>query len=152
MKLIRTFAPVVLATLLATSLTGCFKHSYTVGSGGNTSGDAKYSKWHSHFLYGLIGEKDVAIRDVCPSGNGTVKDEVSFVNGLVGALIGLIYYPTTVEVYCAEGGHAEVKLTPKTMRAIASDPVTADVVQGINPAKARELAEAREHAKSTGSL
>jgi hypothetical protein len=145
MSILRSFGSVLLIASLATSVSACFKHSYTVGTGGNTSRDATYGKWHSHFLFGIIGEKDVAVRDVCPSGNGTVKDEVSFVNGLVGALVGVIYYPSTVEVFCADNGGkaATVTLSPATMREIARDPSTSQVVEEIDPAKARELAEAR---------
>lgn len=143
---LRSIANVVLVAGLALSATACFKHSYTVGTGGNTSHDPAYTKWHSHFLYGIIGEKDVAVREVCPSGNGTVKDEVSFVNGLVGALIGIVYYPTTVEVYCADGGGkaAMLTLSPATMRAIAIDPKTGDAVEGIDEAQAQKLAEAQK--------
>jgi hypothetical protein len=148
---LRSFANVVLVATLALSATACFKHSYTVGTGGNTSHDPQYAKWHSHFLYGIIGEKDVAVREVCPSGNGTVKDEISFVNGLVGALVGIVYYPTTVEVYCAEGGKAAMlTLSPATMRAIASDPKTSEAVVGIDEAQARQLVEARELAAEGG--
>ncbi len=39
---------------------------------------------------------------MCPSGNATIHEEVSFLSGLVGALIGALtgemYAPTTVEV------------------------------------------------------
>jgi hypothetical protein len=37
---------------------------------------------------------------MCPSGNATIHEEVSFLNGLVGALTGEIYATTTVEVRC----------------------------------------------------
>lgn len=145
MNTIRNLGAFLLATTLATSaLTGCFKHDYTVGTGGNTAHDPAYEKWHNHFFFGMIGEKNVNVREVCPSGNGTVKDEVSFLNGLVGAFVGIVYYPSTVEVYCADTGKsAEVTLSPAEMKAIASDPRSAEVIESIDPAKARELAAAR---------
>ena len=62
-----------------------------------------YSKWHSHWLFAIIGEDNVDVLKVCPSGNATVRNDVSFLNGLVGVIIGIIYYPTTVEVFC-DGG------------------------------------------------
>ena len=150
MTIIRSLGTLFVVAAVASSLAGCMKHSYTVGTGGNTSRDPSYGKWHSHFLFGIIGEKDVAVREICPSGNGTVKDEVSFVNGLVGALVGVIYYPSTVEVFCSDNGGkaATVTLSPATMRNIARDPLTHGAVEGIDPAKARELAEA--NAKSQG--
>src|SRR5688500_1733996 len=101
---------------------GCYKHSYTVGSGGNTEAEPKYSKWESHWCLGIIGESHVDIKEVCPSGNATVKDKISFLNGLVGSLIGIIWYPSTVEVYCGEGGgSAKIELSPEQMRKIALD-------------------------------
>ncbi len=133
----------VLALVTGLAATGCFKHSYTIGSGGNTSSNPKYEKWHSHYLFGMIGEKDVSAKEVCPSGNATVKDEVSFVNGLIGSLVGIIYYPSTVEVYCDDGRTAKVTVSPETMRSLAEDPLTETVVAGIDQAKAREKHAAR---------
>lgn len=129
------------AAALSMGSVGCFKHSYTIGSGGNVDGTAKYSAWHSHFLYGIIGEKDVNAKEVCPSGNATVKDEVSFVNGIIGSLVGIIYYPTTVEIYC-DGKSASLTIPAATMQAIGRDSATLDVVRALSPEQARELAQA----------
>ena len=50
---------------------------------------------------GLISpDQQIEIQQMCPSGNATIHEEVSFLNGLVGALTGRIYAPTTVEVRC----------------------------------------------------
>lgn len=141
MRFVRSLIALALVSGLAT--TGCFKHSYTMGAGGNTNGSPKYEKWHAHYFFGMIGEKEVAARDVCPSGNATVKDEVSFVNGLIGSLVGIIYYPSTVEVYCDDGRSASVTVSPETMRSLAEDPATETVIASVDPAKARELAAAR---------
>lgn len=120
---------------------GCYKHSFTTGSGGDTSSNARYSSWHHHFLLGIIGEKNVDVKSVCPSGNATIKDEVSFVNGLVGALVGIIYYPSTVEIYC-DGKMATLTIPADAMRAIALDPETMLAVRAIAPGKAAELDDA----------
>jgi hypothetical protein len=79
--------------------TGCFHHSYTVGNGA-PNGRVVYSKWHSHWLFAIIGEDKVDVSKLCPSGNATVRNDVTFINGLIGVLIGIVYYPTTVEVFC----------------------------------------------------
>ncbi len=121
---------------------GCYKHSYTVGTGGNTEKEAAYSKWHAHWLVGLIGEDDVNVNAVCPSGNATIKDSRSFVNLVVWALVGTIYSPTTVEVYCGDGSTAAATLTPEQLRAAALKPETMDMAREISAAKAAELQSA----------
>ncbi len=133
--------------------TGCYKHSFTAGTGGNVNGEAAYSKWHSHWLFGIIGETDVKLKEICPSGNATIKDEHSFVNGLIGAVIGFIWYPTTVEVYCGEGKAASIQLSPEQMRAIAALPETLDFARTVAPVKAAELEDAlRTYQNSTKNV
>jgi hypothetical protein len=132
------------AAAIGLAATGCFKHSYTTGSGGDTSRDAQYSKWHSHWLFGIIGEEDVNVRQVCTSGNATVKDEVSFVNGVIGALVGAIYYPTSVDVYCDGSSRAaQLTLSPDQLKRIAHNPELVDFTRTLSEQKARDLAVAQ---------
>jgi len=131
-----------LSLAFAGMATGCFKHSFTAGTGGNVNGEAAYSKWHSHWLFGIIGETDVNLKEICPSGNATIKDEHTFVNGLIGALIGAVWHPTTVEVYCGEGQAARIELSPEQMRAIAALPEARDFARSISARKAAELQDA----------
>lgn len=156
-----------LAIAAALTIAGCYKHSYKVGSGGNLEADAKYSSWESHWFFGIIGESDVDVQKVCPSGNATLKDRVSFLNGLVGSIIGIVWYPSTVEVYCgAEGAAApaaaaappadaaekpaepaatsKLELTPEQMRRIALDPRTLQWARLVSPTQAAELQAAVE--------
>jgi hypothetical protein len=93
---------IVLGLALMVLATGCFHHSYTVGNGA-PNGQVVYSKWHSHWLFAIIGEDNVDVLKVCPSGNATVRNDVSALNGLIGLIIGIVYYPTTVEVFCDVG-------------------------------------------------
>ena len=53
-----------------------------------------------HWLFAIIGEDNVDVSKLCPSGNATVRNDVTFINGLIGVLIGIVYYPTTAEVFC----------------------------------------------------
>jgi hypothetical protein len=138
----------LLVAVASAGLVGCFSHTYKVGTGGNTASAPKYSEWQSHFVYGLIGGGDVDVRSVCPSGNATVKNKISFVNGLIGSLVGVIYYPTTVEVYCADGAAAASTKDGKTsslvipaadMREMARDPKVRAWVREVAPEKAAEL-------------
>ena len=121
---------------------GCYNHTYTVGSGGNAEGDATYDHWESHWFFGIIGGPEIDLNKVCPSGNATIKDEVSFLNGLVGAFIGIVWYPSTVEIYCGQGKAASITLTPEQMRAVAVHPKTLSWARTVSPAKAAELESA----------
>lgn len=132
---------------------GCFNHKAVVGAGGNEDGEAAYSQWESHWLFGTIGESEVDIKELCPSGNATVLDEVSFLNGLVGMFTAIVWYPSTVEVYCdgggaapAEEGHNDdavkvgtVTLTREQALKVALHPRTMQWAQRVAPMKAAEL-------------
>ena len=126
--------------LVCLAATACFKHSYTVGAGGDLNADPKYDSWESHWFFGIIGEAEIDVKEVCPSGNATVKDKVSFLNGLVGVLIGIVWYPTTVEVYCGAGERAaSLTLSPEQMRRIALRPETIKWAESVSELKAAEL-------------
>ncbi len=151
-----------LAIAAALISVACYKHSYTVGAGGNTDGDAKYSSWESHWFFGIIGESDVDVSKTCPSGNATIKDRVSFLNGLVGSIVGIVWYPSTVEVYCGKEAAApkaepaaapeekaaeptaKLTLTPEQMRQIALNPKTMEWARMVSSTKAAELQAAIE--------
>ncbi len=140
---------------LALGTGGCFHHSYTTGTGGNVSNEPAYNEWHSHWLFGIIGEENVDIKKVCASGNATIKDGQSFVNGLIGSLIGIVWYPTTVKVYCDGALKASFDLTPETMRKIALRSDVLREIQMVSPRKAEELAAAidsYEHKRARTAL
>ncbi len=140
---VRSWAVVVV--LLSFTAVGCMKHTFITG-GGAPQEDANevYSSWHSHWLFGIIGNKEVDIKKVCPSGHATIYERTSFVNGLIGALVGLIYYPTTVTVYC-RGGHSDAdldngnhktvkfELTREQAARIAASPKFMEMVRDLAP-------------------
>ncbi len=138
----------IVGVTLAVSSTGCFRHSYTTGSGGNANAQASYSAWHSHWLFGLIGEETVDVKRICPSGNATVKDSQSFLNSLVASFVGPIYWPTTVEIYCDGGRTASVTLQPDVLRRIGERPETMSIARAVSPQTADELARAIEASRS----
>ena len=144
----RKAALLLLSAAMALATTGCFKHSYTVGAGANNEGEPTYDHWHSHWLLAIIGEETIDATKVCPSGNAYVEDRVTFVNGIIGALIGLIYYPSTVRIYCGEGGApkagATLTLTPEQLRHVALKPGLVDLVREYSPTQAAELSNAIE--------
>jgi hypothetical protein len=132
----------LLAGLSTTTLAGCYHHTYTVGLGGNTSSEAAYSHWHSHWFYGIFGDKDVHVKEVCPSGNATIKDETSFLNGLVSEITGFIWSSTTVEIYCDTGGAVasmSLTLTPEEARRLARSPELRSRLSHENPDLSQRL-------------
>ena len=90
-------AATVVLCLAALLATGCMKHTYDVGAGA-PRGKVVYDNWESHWLFGIIGETQLDIKEICPSGNATIHDETDFLTGLVGALIGIIYRPSKVTI------------------------------------------------------
>jgi hypothetical protein len=134
-----------IVAILAVGVLGsaCFRHSYSVGSGGNTNNSPAYSSWHGHWIFGFFGDDTVNITSICPSGNATIKDEHSFVNLIIAALVGELYYPTTVEVYC-DGRTARLELTPEKLRELGRNPRLMAQVRDEEPALAHQLSAALE--------
>jgi hypothetical protein len=93
-KLIQLSA-VLFVSLLMTS---CYSYTTVVGDG--SQGNQQISKWN-HYLIGGLAPIDVSDPAVLAGGvqDYTVKTEMSFVNGLVSALTGGIYAPTTTTIY-----------------------------------------------------
>jgi hypothetical protein len=133
----------LLSVAVAILAVGCFKHTYSVGNGGGDTGRApNYSQWSHHWFLGLIGgEEPMDVKGVCPGGNATIRDVHTFVDQLIGAFTGIVWRPTTVEVWCGEGGAtSSVTLTPEQLRAIGQDARTVEFVKTVDAAKAAELA------------
>ena len=128
----RSLVKLVLMVLIGAA--GCHRHSFVVGKGGNLNLQPAYSHWHAHWLLGLIGEDTVNVKSVCPSGNATIKDHMSFLNGLVAVLIGIVYSPTEVEVYCDTSGRStKLMLTPDQMEKLALRPEVQEWIRSENP-------------------
>jgi len=123
-----------LVLVIFVGVVGCHRHSFVVGSGGNLNVAPKYSHWHAHWLFGLIGEETVEAKSVCPSGNATVKDQMSFLNGLVALFIGIVYSPTEVEIFCDDSGRsAKLMLSPEQMQKLALRPEVQEWIRSANP-------------------
>ncbi len=135
---------IIAAVVAVITLSSCFSHQFTVGRGASTDGAPVLSEWRSHWIYGLFGTGEVNVAAVCPSGNATIKDYHSFVNLIIGALIGWIWWPTTVEVYC-DGRSASLSLTPEQMRAIGRSADFERLVSEVMPTELERLVAAREN-------
>ncbi|GAG97391.1 unnamed protein product, partial [marine sediment metagenome] len=101
----RGFKVFCMCSVMALVISGCFKNTYTVGAGGDTEAKAAHdNQWHAHWLFGTIGETEINLEEVCPSGDATIKDQVSWLNALIGTFTGIVWYPSTVRIYCEGGG------------------------------------------------
>ncbi len=138
----RTIPATVAIVALSLPIGGCFQHTYTIGKGG-AHGEQVYKNWHHHWLFGLIRPKHQKTLDVaklCPSGNATIHERVSFVNGLIDVLVGIVYSPTTVTILCDDGSRAELELDEQQVSQIVTDPRFLILVEELAPLR---LAEAR---------
>ncbi len=134
----------VVTTVIMTSfVAGCFTHTFTVGAGSPTVRDnIVYNKWHAHHLYGLINNGNaLKISELCPSGNATINERTTFINGLLGGVIGLIYAPTTVTVWCADKS-ARLELDSKEVMAIVTSPLFPEWVADATPERLGEAVAA----------
>lgn len=122
---------------------GCYEHTYTLGQGAAAAPIA-YEEWHSHWLGGLIGERTLNIDSLCPSGNATIHDEQSFLNGLVSALTVGIYTPTTVKIRCQGGQSAEVDLSEQDVIGIVTAPAFMERIEAMMPERIEEARLGRQ--------
>ncbi|MDH3206790.1 MAG: Bor family protein [Gemmatimonadota bacterium] len=128
-------AAVTLGLMLVT--TACYEHTYTVGLGAPT-GAVVYEEWHNHWLGGLIGERNIDVALLCPSGNATIHNEQSFLNGLVEGLTVGIYAPTTVKILCRSGGSGDLGLSPDQVSSILTSPAFLQRVGRLLPGRLEE--------------
>jgi hypothetical protein len=103
--------------------TGC----YTVRFQSNLPpGGAKYEEKGHFFLWGLVGEKQVDLKKLCPAGPARWQNQQSFVDGLIGVVTLGIYIPRSVDVECtaakAEATSPEEELLAQISAAPATSP------------------------------
>ncbi len=55
------------------------------------------------WIFGIVPPKTVETASQCPNGVARVETQLSFLNGLVGALTFSIFTPMTITVTCAAG-------------------------------------------------
>lgn len=98
---------VAAAALGALALTGCYK--VQVMSNPSVVRGVERSSWQNFFIFGLVGEARVDVRELCGGGQAaTVETGMSFMNGLGSAVTFGLWAPRTVVVTCA-AGTAEAK-------------------------------------------
>jgi hypothetical protein len=114
------FSFAMAAALVSVMSIGCYKHVFVIGAGAPT-GQMIYDHWENFWIAGLIGEKEVTVAQLCPSGNATIEAKQTFLNGLVSALTSGIYTPTTLRIRCQDGRQAALPLTSEDVERIVSD-------------------------------
>ena len=119
----------ILAVLaLGLAMTGCFSHTITVGSGGNTSGEPAATSSNNFFVAGLFGEANIDVGATCPDGNATVVVNHTLINRLLQGLTMNLWAPTTTTIYCG-GGSAEVELSADDMKKVAEAPSMQPIIE-----------------------
>ncbi|HTT70918.1 MAG TPA: Bor family protein [Anaeromyxobacteraceae bacterium] len=86
-------------------LSGCYTVSYQTALHG---GGASKEDRGDFFLWGLVGEKTVRLKDLCPEGVSSWKSQATFVDGLLSIVTLGIYEPRHVLVECAGGTSVEL--------------------------------------------
>lgn len=89
---------VAIASLLATA---CHSMRFEVGNGPevNVVHDRK-----TYWLGGLVNTQRVDVSQFCPAGAVAIREETTFVDGLLGLVTLSIYTPRSSYYHCAEGG------------------------------------------------
>ncbi len=111
---------------LATA-TGCYTVRFQSSM---PPGGARYEEKGHFFLWGLVGEKEVDLRKLCPAGPSRWQNQQTFVDGLVGFVTLGIYIPRTVNVECTAARAGAGDVDPALLAHIAPDPAAAPAKGG----------------------
>ena len=89
-------------------------------------------EWHHRLVYGLVELEPVSVNQVCPGGTFTqAHTEVSLPNGIVQMIVGVIYTPSTIQIWCASGAYYEGTLNESgevvQLLAPVGEPLTPEV-------------------------
>ena len=107
----KRFSTLILLVGLMMPLTGCFHNQIIVEKNYNSSATEPdwRSGWQAYALAGLIplGNNPIDMAQACPQGAGIVEVKMSFVNGLVNAIIGLFVSFQDVAITCASAPAAD---------------------------------------------
>ena len=91
----------ILALGACALLAGCYH--VTVTTGAPESPTVVDRPWQNSFVYGLVPPPEINVAESCPQGVAKVETELSFLNGLVGAVTWSIYTPMHARITCASG-------------------------------------------------
>ena len=97
---VATLAAMAAGLVSAMTSTGCLKNTYVTNL---PMGGGIYTQKAPFYLWGLVGEKTVDLRQVCPNGVTWFQNRQQFGDGLLSLITLGIYDPITIEVRCAGG-------------------------------------------------
>ena len=93
----------LLAALLGAA--GCYKATFIRDT--NAVKGVEHDKWLDYWLWGLVNEQDIDVKQFCPDGRvAQVVTGGDFLSGLVNFVTIGIYAPRKVWVTCATDGRA----------------------------------------------
>jgi hypothetical protein len=138
-----TLSAALCAILLST---GCYRYAVKVGRGGDVGAAPAKTVWSHHFVAGLAGDAELDVASVCPSNDATVTIERNVIDSLISGATGLMWEPSTVEVYCAGGGVASLEIDADRARRLVASPLFEEAVATLAPDKLAALDEARRDA------
>lgn len=84
-------------------LTGCATQQVDFDQGLPDNAQAQHEKLQHFFVFGLVPKQQRELADkFCPNSEiKRVETEMTFLNGLVGAITYNLYTPRTLRVYCS---------------------------------------------------
>jgi hypothetical protein len=98
----RSIRCALLATLLAMGAIGCYKATFIANP--QVVRGADHDQWNSFFLWGLVGEETLDVRQFCSGGQvAQVRTGGNFLTGLVSFVTIGIYAPRMAYVWCSAG-------------------------------------------------
>ena len=90
---------IIVMFFLAIAVTGCF-HA-TIETGLKSSGEVITEPFAAAWIYGLVPPSTISAQLKCTHGVAKVETQISFVNGLIGAITLQIFTPMEIKVTCA---------------------------------------------------
>jgi hypothetical protein len=96
------FRRALVASLLVVATTGCYKATFMANP--NLVRGADHDQWNSFFLWGLVGQETLDVRQFCSGGQvAQARTGANFLTGLVSFVTLGIYAPRMAYVWCAAG-------------------------------------------------
>lgn len=92
---IRVFA----LSAVMTASTGCYKNTIATGLQPGASSDHKAK----FYIFGLVGEADFDLDNICPSGISKIVESQEVPDVLLSCITCSIYTPVSVKITCASG-------------------------------------------------
>jgi len=128
----------LLALLLAIAASGCYKATFITNPTMVKGSD--HDQWNSFFLWGLVGDERLDVRQFCGGGHvAQVRTGANVLTGLVSLVTLGIYAPRMAYVWCAAGATVTgTAPTPRTEGA-SVPPANAPMLSIYGDARGRPV-------------